>query len=203
MDINFERTDPEHWKNIYLIGYMGVGKSSVAKHLGEILDMTVIEIDKVIENYYGKTISAIFNEIGEEGFRALETLILATSITGCHVSYDLLKGGVFSCGGGVPLNDINVIAMQNSGRVVWLTATPETILERLTGDSAMEKDSDEAQVRPLLKDKLNLSDITEMMEMREQCYRDAADIIISTEGKTPQNIAGEIILSLGLIPSLS
>ena len=203
MEIIIDRSAPEYWNNIYLIGYMGVGKSSTAKHLGKLLDMTVIELDQVIEDYYGKSIPDIFDEIEEEGFRAMETLVLATSITGCHIPYDLLKGAVFSCGGGVPLSERNVVAMQNSGQIVFLKANPDTIFNRLSSESGEKSDGDTSNGRPLLKGKMNLSDITEMMEIREPYYEGAADLIIDTEGKTPEEIAGEIAISLGLIPNVS
>lgn len=191
----------ENWKNIYLVGYMGVGKSTVSRYLGRILDMPVIDLDRVIEEYYGKSIPEIFEEIEEEGFRALETLILTISITGNKVHYDILKGAVFSCGGGITLNEVNVFAMKNSGKIVWLTASPETIYERLSNNPDAENPSFNNCNRPLLK--MDIGSIREMMELRESCYRDAADLIISTEGKTPEDVAGEIALTLGLIPTLS
>ena len=203
MEIVISRENPEYWNNIYLIGYMGTGKTSVSKHLSKLLDMPAIELDKVIEDYYGKSIPDIFDDIGEEGFRAVETLVLATAITGCYVPYDLLKGAVFSCGGGVPLNETNVVAMQNSGRIVWLTATPETVLARLTQDAVRDADRDSANGRPLLKNKLNLSDISEMMEIRKPYYEGASDVVIETDGKTPEEIAGEILIALDLIPTIS
>ena len=211
MERQFERETPDYWKNIYLIGYMGAGKSSTAKHLGEILDMTVIELDQVIEKHCNKTIPEIFDDYGEEGFRSLETLVLATSITGCHVPYDVMKGAIFSTGGGVPLNDINVMAMQNSGIIVWLNASPEEIYKRLSNemssinesDKLHESDGDITNGRPLLKGKLNLTEIREMMELREPYYEDAADLEIFTDGKTPADVAGEIVLALDLAPNIS
>ncbi len=197
MEIIIERENPEYWRNIYLIGYMGVGKSSTAVHLAKLLDVPVIELDQVISDYYHKPIPDIFDEIGEDGFRALETLILATSITGCHVQYDILSGAVYSCGGGVPLSEVNVAAMQNTGFVVWLTASPETVFKRLNdGDDYIGK-------RPLLKEKNTISDISEMMEIRKPYYEAASDIVIDTDGKTPEEVAGEIIITLDLIPSIS
>ena len=211
MEIQFERNAPEFWKNIYLIGYMGVGKSSTAKCLSEILEMPVIELDQVIEDYCKKTIPEIFDDIGEEGFRSLETLLLATSITGSHVPYDLLKGAIFSCGGGVPLSDVNVIAMQNSGIVVWLNASPEEVFKRLSKEKPLddstnnpaESDGDITNGRPLLRGKMNLTDIQEMMALREPYYEDAADLEVFTDKKTPADVAGEIVLALDLAPNIS
>ncbi|MBP3815306.1 MAG: shikimate kinase [Firmicutes bacterium] len=203
MEIVIDKGLAEHWNNIYLIGYMGVGKSSTAKHLAKILDLTVIELDQAIENHYGKPIMDIFDEIGEEGFRALETIILASSISGTVVPYDIYKGAVFSCGGGVPLNEVNVTAMFNSGRIVYLKAKPETVLARLQNDNGDSSDGDTSNGRPLLRGKMNLSDIKEMMEIRAPYYEDAADLIIETDNKTPEEVAGEIVMELNLIPNLS
>ena len=203
-EIIIDRNFPKHWKNIYLIGYMGVGKSSTAKHLGNLLDMPVIELDQLIEDYYGKTIPEIFEEMSEKDFRALETLILATAIPGGLVKYDLLKGAVFSCGGGAALSSINVTAMQNSGKIIWLTASPEEVLNRLSKSSEEDdSDGDTSNGRPLLKGKMNIADISDMMELRSPYYEEAADIIIDTDGKTPDAVAGEIIMALDLIPSVS
>ena len=193
MNNKFERNGPEYWKNIYLIGFMGSGKSTVAKELSKLLDLPVIELDEIIETYYKKSISELFEEFGEKDFRNIETLLLITSITGCHQPYDLMKGAIFSCGGGTPLEELNVISMQNSGRIVYLTASPKTILERVSGSTH----------RPLLKDKMNLQDIEDMLEIRAPYYEDAADITIDTENKTPADIAGEIMMALNLVPILS
>ena len=227
MEYTFDRNPPSEWRNIYLIGYMGSGKSSTSKHLARILDLPVIELDEVISDYYGASIPEIFEEIGEEGFRALETLILAVGIGGTGpIRYDILKGAVFSCGGGVPLNIVNVAAMQNTGYVVWLNTSPEETLRRLTasikekkeaeefglGDDTAAIDVDDNDVddndvneneRPLLKGKMNIEDITEMMEIREPYYEAAADIKIDTDGKTPEEVAGEIVMALDLVPTVS
>ena len=195
METHIPREAPEHWKNIYLIGYMGTGKSSTAIHLAEILNIPVIELDQVISEYYGRSIPDIFDEIGEDGFRALETLVLTTAIPGYHVDYDIFEGAVYSCGGGVPLSEVNVAAMQNTGYVVWLDASPEEVFNRISKDKKNK--------RPLLKGKTNISDIAEMMEIRSPYYEDASDIRIDTDGKTPEEVAGEIVIGLNLIPSYS
>ena len=93
---------------------------------------------------------------------------------------------VVSCGGGVILREENVREMKKSGRIVYLAATPETILERV-------KDSED---RPLLKGKKNVADIQELMNQRKEKYEAAADIIVRTDGKTAENICMEILENL-------
>ena len=188
-----KRVQPKYWKNIYLVGFMGSGKSTVAKDLAEILDVPIIELDRIITDYLKMSIPDIFKEYGEESFRATETLMLTTSITGHHVKYDVLKGAIFSCGGGIVLSELNVTAMQNTGKIVWLKAEPETIWDRVQNDES----------RPLIKGMESITDVREMMELREPYYQEAADLTINIDNKTPAEIAGEIVMALDLIPNLS
>ena len=118
--------------NIVLIGFMGSGKSTISEYLHTLFDMEIIEMDQMIAQREGMSISDIFETRGEEYFRNLETSLLIEMQERSNV--------VISCGGGVPLREQNVVEMKKNGRVVLLTASPETILERV-------KDSHE---RPLL-----------------------------------------------------
>ena len=120
-------------KNIFLIGFMGAGKSTVARYLHRQQGMNWLEMDKEIERKEGMPVSEIFRLRGEEYFRERETELL--------LSLADKENTVVSCGGGVPLRACNVEAMKKSGIVVFLTARPETILDRV-------KDSHE---RPLLE----------------------------------------------------
>ena len=163
-------------KNIFLIGFMGCGKSTVAAFMAKKHNLSVIEMDQKIEEIEGMKIPDIFEQKGETYFRDAETRML----------FELQKqcGQVVSCGGGVVLREENVTFMKNSGTVVYLTAKPETILERVK----------EEENRPLLRGNKSVSAIQEMMEKREQKYEKAADFRISTDGKTPEQI-GEAILT--------
>ena len=100
--------------NIFLIGFMGAGKSTISDYLKNALAMDVVE---------GMSISDIFETYGEEYFRELETNLLIEMQSQSNV--------VVSCGGGVPMRERNVVEMKKNGRVVLLTAKPETILERV------------------------------------------------------------------------
>ena len=161
--------------NIFLIGFMGVGKSTVSDYLSKILASPQVEMDQVIVNKEHMSINKIFEEYGEEYFRNCETNLL--------IELQKKNNQIVSCGGGVAMRDINVREMKKNGRVVLLTASPETILERV-------KDSDE---RPLLRGRKNTEYISELMEIRRPKYRAAADIIVDTDHKNVEEIAEEIV----------
>ena len=161
--------------NIFLIGFMGVGKSTISSALESTFAMDVIEMDEIIAKQNGMSISEIFELHGEEYFRNEETELLRESRS--------KKNMIVSCGGGVPMREVNVQEMKKSGKVVLLTAKPETILERVKGNHD----------RPLLENNKNVDYITELMEKRRPAYEAAADIVISTDGKTAYEICEEII----------
>ena len=137
--------------------------------------MEIIEMDQVIVEQQGMSIPEIFEKHGEEYFRNLETQLL--------IDLQERKNVIISCGGGVALRERNVREMKKNGRVVLLTASPETILERV-------KDCDD---RPLLNGAKNVEHITKLMEARRPKYEAAADIIIATDGKSASEICREIV----------
>lgn len=161
--------------NIFLIGFMGVGKSTVSKALQRVFAMDVVEMDEIIARQNGMSISEIFEFHGEEYFRNEETELLRESRS--------KKNRIVSCGGGVPMRQVNVDEMKKSGKVVLLTASPETILERVRGNHD----------RPLLENNKNVDYIKDLMEKRRPAYEAAADIVISTDGKSAYEICEEII----------
>lgn len=162
-------------KNIFLIGFMGAGKSTIARTLKEQYDMQLIEMDEQIEAEQGMKISEIFAEKGEEYFRSLETALL----TGLQQQ----DNTVVSCGGGVPMRACNVEAMKKSGKVVYLSAQPETIYERVR----------HFHNRPLLEGNMNVEYITGLMNVRLPKYLAAADVTVETDGKAAEEICREII----------
>ena len=160
--------------SIYLIGFMGAGKSTVGAKLSEKLGATLIEMDQVIVEQHDMEISDIFDEYGENYFRRLETGLLQ----------DLQgkKNLVVSTGGGVVLRDENIALMRENGYVVYLTAKPEIIYERV-------KDKKE---RPLLNENMSVEYIEEMLSDRKEYYRSAAHIKVSTNNKSIDEIVEEI-----------
>lgn len=161
--------------NIVLIGFMGTGKSTVSSYLKKKFGMEVVEMDQIISERQGMNISDIFKTYGEEYFRDLETDLL--------IEMQSRKNVVISCGGGVPMRERNVVEMKKNGKVVLLTAKPETILERVKNDHR----------RPLLEGNKNVEFIAELMEKRREKYEAAADIMIETDGKTKQEICKELM----------
>ena len=105
--------------NIVLIGFMGAGKSTISEFLKTAFAMDVIEMDQIIAEREGMSISDIFEVYGEQYFRDLETNLLIEMQSRTNV--------VISCGGGTPMRECNVVEMKKNGRVVLLTAKPETI----------------------------------------------------------------------------
>nr|WP_294495081.1 shikimate kinase [uncultured Mediterraneibacter sp.] len=164
--------------NIVLIGFMGAGKSTISDYLSTVFDMKLVEMDQEISEREQMSIPDIFATYGEEYFRNLETNLLRELQTG--------KNCIISCGGGVALREQNVVEMKKNGRVVLLTASPETIYERV-------KDSND---RPLLKDNNNVEYIAELMEKRREKYEAAADVVIRTDNKTVLQICEELITKL-------
>ena len=162
-------------RNLYLIGFMGSGKSTVARTFSDKYDMKLIEMDEEIVRQENRAISEIFSTDGELYFREQETKLLRQIKHG--------EKQIVSCGGGSVLKSENVSLMKESGVVVWLLAKPETVLERI-------KDS---QDRPLLNGKMNVKSISELMEKRRATYEAAADLLVETDGKSALDICSEIM----------
>lgn len=164
--------------NIVLIGFMGAGKTTVSDYLSTMFDMDIIEMDQEITDREEMSIPDIFATYGEEYFRDLETSLL--------VEMQDRKNVIISCGGGTALRENNVAEMKKNGRVVLLTASPETIYERV-------KDSDD---RPVLKGRKNVDGIAELMEQRREKYEAAADIVVQTDHKTVLQVCEELVQRL-------
>lgn len=164
--------------NIFLIGFMGTGKSTVAKALKEKTGAEIIEMDQLIAQRENQSIPQIFEEKGEAYFRNLETELLTELQSG--------EKNIVSCGGGVPMREKNVLEMKKSGKIVLLTALPETVLERV-------KDNHD---RPLLQNRKSVEGIRELMEQRREKYEAAADVMVATDGKSAEMIAREILQTI-------
>lgn len=162
-------------KNIFLTGFMGAGKSTIARKLQRFYGMQLIEMDEQIEQQEGMRISEIFAEKGEAYFRKLETELLE--------GMQQKKNTVVSCGGGVPMRDCNVEAMRKSGKIVYLDTSAAAIYHRVK----------DCHHRPLLEGNMNLDYISRLLEERLPKYLAAADVVISTDGKKADEICREII----------
>ena len=165
--------------NIALIGFMGVGKTAVGKVLAEKLGRSFVELDSLIEQKAGKSIPDIFQQDGEAAFRELEIEVTK------EVSKD--RNLVIACGGGLVLNKINIDRLRRQSRIVYLTASPEVILKRVSGDG------DE---RPLLKAANKALNIRELLRFRKPFYERAADITIDTSKLDTDSIVEQIMNKL-------
>ena len=164
--------------NIVLIGFMGTGKSTIARELAKTRKMNIVEMDEEIVRRRGKSIADIFKEEGEEYFRDLETALLKELQT--------KENQVISCGGGAVLREENVRVMKKNGCVVLLTALPQTIYERVKNNTD----------RPILQGNMNVEYIASLMEKRREKYEKAADIVIATDGKNVSQICEEMLQKL-------
>jgi shikimate kinase len=167
-----------------LIGYRATGKTTLAKLLAQRLGWDWIDADVEIERRAGKAIARIFAEQGEPAFRDLEADVIADLC-----GRDRL---VVAAGGGAPLRAASRHAMRAAGKVVWLTARPETILARMSADATT------AGRRPNLTDKAPLEEIVQLLRSRTPIYQEAAHLTVETEGMDPPEIAAAIIERLEL-----
>jgi shikimate kinase len=149
--------------NIVLIGFMGTGKTATGQILAKRLNRQLIEVDAVIEEMAGKSVSEIFKNDGEIVFRELEIEAIRRATKG--------KRQVIACGGGAVLNTINIDRLRATGVIINLTASPAIILKRTRKDG---------NSRPLLDVDQPLERIKELEKLRKPFYDRAADIIINT-----------------------
>lgn len=169
----------DNYKKVFLIGFMGTGKTAVANGLNQVYGLKKIDLDAYIEQKEGMTISDMFASKSEEYFRDKETKYLK----------QILKKNyqVVSLGGGSVLREENVEQIKEKGLIVLLNAKPETIAKRLEND----------KTRPLLSGNMDLDYIRNLMEQRKNRYHAVADIVIETDESTIAEICKEIIDSIG------
>lgn len=159
--------------NIYLVGFMGTGKSAVGRALAESMGMRLIDVDHAIEREQGKSIPEIFEQEGEPHFRGLERAFIEHG----HPAY----GCVISCGGGLVVQPSMRALLKSKGVVVALCASPETIYERTKNNPN----------RPLLQVANPLERIRELLAEREEAYRDAG-VQIMTDHRPLKDVVAHI-----------
>ena len=151
--------------NIILIGFMGCGKSSIGRFLEKKHGYKLIDTDDYIEKKQNRSINDIFATDGEEYFRNLETECIRELIDKSE------NGLVIAVGGGLPMRSENQTLLKKLGKVVYLRATEDTLVDRLTGDSK----------RPLLKGGDLRTKIQDLFARREETYVNLADLIVDTD----------------------
>lgn len=165
-------------KNLFFIGFMGSGKTTISAAFSKKYNRKNIEADDIIKAREGMSIKDIFAQKGEPYFRDLETKLYAelAEMSDC----------VISCGGGSVCRPENVASMKRGGFVVLLEARPETILERV-------KDSDQ---RPVLNGNMNVEYIANLKQKRAAAYASAADIVVHTDDKTVDEVVEDVYQSI-------
>ncbi|MEW5747026.1 MAG: shikimate kinase [Nitrospirota bacterium] len=161
-------------KNIVLTGFMGTGKTVVGTLLAERLRRPLIDVDSEIEREQRMTVAEIFAREGEAAFRDMEAAVIRR--------LSERAGVIIATGGGAVVRQENRENLRKNGVVVCLTASPEATLERTRA----------AGTRPLLQVDDPLQRIRELLEARGPYYA-KADMVIDTEGKTPADVAEEIV----------
>jgi shikimate kinase len=170
--------------NLFLIGYRGSGKTTVAAALAEQLRWPWLDADAELERRAGKSIKQIFELSGEAAFRDLESAVIA-DLAACNQQ-------IVALGGGAILRDENRRLIKNSGKVVWLQASPETLLARIHTDPTT------AERRPNLTGQGGLAEIRELLAARAPLYAACADLAIDAERMSPETVARQIIAELSL-----
>ena len=161
--------------NIFIVGPMGSGKSTVGKIISDELFLNFFDTDDEIESRTGASIDWIFDLEGEEGFRKRESSILEEMVKQNSI--------VLSTGGGIILSDSNRELLSSRGTVFYLSTPISVQLERTS------KDKD----RPLLKNGDPEEILTRLQKERKDLYESVSDHVIETENKSSQEVASEII----------
>ncbi|MFW5426995.1 MAG: shikimate kinase AroK [Methylophagaceae bacterium] len=164
--------------NIFLVGPMGAGKSTVGRQLAKSLGRDFYDSDKEIEKRTGVSISWIFEMEGEAGFRNREQKVL-DDLTG-------LKDIVLATGGGAILSEENRRYLRSRGQVIYLSASVDQLFRRTLKDKN----------RPLLQTDDPKRQITELLELRDPLYRDVADIELRTGEQSIQHVVSGLIKKL-------
>jgi shikimate kinase len=167
---------------ITLIGYRGTGKSTVGRAVAARLRWTCLDADEIVEERAGCTIRSIFAEQGEPAFRALEQETLAELLQGDRL--------IVAAGGGAVLHPPTRERMRAAGPVIWLQASLETILSRLAVDATTQ------ERRPALTDLSERDEVARLLDVREPLYRETSTMIVGSDGRSPDDIADEIVARL-------
>jgi shikimate kinase len=165
---------PEKNGPIFLVGFMGSGKTTVGRALAEYLGYDFRDLDELIERQIGKSVKEIFSELGEEEFRRLEH----RAVRDCTGRSDM----VIALGGGAYVSEENRKLIRAIGKTIWLDCPLDVCLRRVSGDPS----------RPLLGDERKMS---QLLEARRAAYAQA-DIVVKTGELSAEHLAREISKSL-------
>ena len=157
---------------VYFVGFMGAGKTTVARRLARLVRLSCVDLDSFLERREGKTCAEIFAESGEAGFRDIETDVLS------HFAYET-DPMIVSCGGGIIKRPANRKILKESGFVIYLQVSADEAAVRI-GD---------ASSRPMFK---NLEVARRTNEERKPLYLEVADAWVKTSKKSVWQITNEV-----------
>lgn len=164
--------------NVFLIGPMGAGKTTIGRHLATLLHKRFVDVDQEIEKRTGVSIPVIFEIEGEDGFRRRESAVIDELTRDTDI--------VLATGGGAVLLEENRKVLKERGIVAYLQADIETLVERTRRD----------RNRPLLQTDNPRGKIEELLQQREPIYREIADVIINTGQRAPSSVARDVAVRL-------
>ena len=161
--------------NVVLIGYRGTGKSAIGKHLAITLGMRAVSLDEEIVAVAGQPIPDIVAQYGWVHFRDLEEAV-------CR-RFGASDGMIIDCGGGVVERDANMESLRQNGKVIWLRATPATIVRRIGGDN---------QRPSLTGTKSFTEEVEEVLIRREPLYGRMAHASLDTDNRSIEDLASAV-----------
>lgn len=161
--------------HLFLVGFMGAGKSTVAQLISERLGRPFVDLDQIIEVEAGRSVREIFETEGESEFRDRESRALASLAES--------PPSVVACGGGIVLRDQNRAALTEMGCVVYLRVSAGETLARVGAD----------ETRPLLSGPGGELAATRLLEARESLYVAVADDVVDTVGRSPEQVADDVM----------
>jgi shikimate kinase len=167
-------------QGLALVGYRGTGKSTAGRILADRAGRVFLDMDQELQARVGRSVAAIFADEGEPFFRDWEERTLA-EILGRHPT------AIVATGGGAVLREANRRRLREFGFVVWLTADAAELARRLGSDpSGFDQ-------RPALTSACTIVEIAQVLEVRKPLYKEVADAVIETAGKTPDEVAAAIL----------
>ena len=164
--------------NIFLVGMMGAGKTTLGRALAQRLDLEFADTDRVLVERTGVPVATIFEFEGEDGFRRRESVVLSELAE--------REGMVIATGGGAILSRENRDLMRERGTVVYLRARLESLWERTRHDSS----------RPLLSTPDPRATLAELLEKRDPLYRETAHVIVDTGAQSAGTLVAKVLAAL-------